>query len=182
MDGEVSRGSPKRDTVPSSRGRLSLLVVANSRQLIWQFLPSSCYLLLPLIMNSLSRREEDTLLKATKARAMSECDDLLKREFPRCSHVVHPFDVFVAFTRIRCLCVGSHCLCSVGLQRQPETGTKLHGSIVRFSSSRGHLNTAHFPEQHRAGTHGSNSQRIYSSTERATSQSAFGGPTVEQGV
>ncbi|KAH6917264.1 hypothetical protein BKA70DRAFT_328384 [Coprinopsis sp. MPI-PUGE-AT-0042] len=35
-------------------------------------------------MNSLSRREEDTLLKATKARAMRECDDVLK-QFAACA-------------------------------------------------------------------------------------------------
>ncbi len=29
-------------------------------------------------MNALSRREEDTLLKATKARALKECDALVK--------------------------------------------------------------------------------------------------------
>lgn len=30
-------------------------------------------------MNALSRREEETLLKATKARALKECDPLVKR-------------------------------------------------------------------------------------------------------
>lgn len=29
-------------------------------------------------MNALSRREEDTLLKATKARALKECDPVVK--------------------------------------------------------------------------------------------------------
>ncbi|KAF9056281.1 hypothetical protein BJ165DRAFT_1432349 [Panaeolus papilionaceus] len=35
-------------------------------------------------MNSLSRREEDTLLKATKAHAMKECDGVVK-EFAACA-------------------------------------------------------------------------------------------------
>jgi len=30
------------------------------------------------VMNALSRREEDTLVKATKARALKECDPLVK--------------------------------------------------------------------------------------------------------
>ncbi|KAH7931123.1 hypothetical protein BV22DRAFT_30598 [Leucogyrophana mollusca] len=35
-------------------------------------------------MNALSRREEDTLLKATKARALKECDPIVK-EFADCA-------------------------------------------------------------------------------------------------
>ncbi|KIJ68318.1 hypothetical protein HYDPIDRAFT_82254 [Hydnomerulius pinastri MD-312] len=35
-------------------------------------------------MNALSRREEDTLLKTTKARALKECDPILK-EFAQCA-------------------------------------------------------------------------------------------------
>ncbi|KAF9240895.1 hypothetical protein BU15DRAFT_45445 [Melanogaster broomeanus] len=35
-------------------------------------------------MNALSRREEDTLLKTTKARAMKECDPIV-REFAQCA-------------------------------------------------------------------------------------------------
>jgi len=35
-------------------------------------------------MNSLSRREEETLLKSTKERALKECDDLVK-EFAQCA-------------------------------------------------------------------------------------------------
>ncbi|TFK30561.1 hypothetical protein FA15DRAFT_662544 [Coprinopsis marcescibilis] len=35
-------------------------------------------------MNSLSRREEDTLLKATKARAMRECEEVLQ-QFAACA-------------------------------------------------------------------------------------------------
>jgi len=35
-------------------------------------------------MNALSRREEDTLLKATKARALKECDALVK-DFAECT-------------------------------------------------------------------------------------------------
>ncbi|RDB29472.1 hypothetical protein Hypma_015402 [Hypsizygus marmoreus] len=35
-------------------------------------------------MNALSRREEDTLLKATKARALQECDPVVK-EFAACA-------------------------------------------------------------------------------------------------
>ncbi|KIM48083.1 hypothetical protein M413DRAFT_16120 [Hebeloma cylindrosporum] len=35
-------------------------------------------------MNSLSRREEDTLLKATKAHALRECDVVVK-EFAACA-------------------------------------------------------------------------------------------------
>ena len=31
-------------------------------------------------MNALSRREEDTLMKATKAHALRECDPLVKRK------------------------------------------------------------------------------------------------------
>jgi COX assembly protein 1 len=34
-------------------------------------------------MNTLSRREEDTLLKATKARALKDCDSVVKgTQFP----------------------------------------------------------------------------------------------------
>ena len=33
------------------------------------------------IMNSLSRREEETLLKTTKAYALRECDDVVKGRF-----------------------------------------------------------------------------------------------------
>ncbi|KLO20234.1 hypothetical protein SCHPADRAFT_817096 [Schizopora paradoxa] len=35
-------------------------------------------------MNALSRREEDALLKATKARALKECDKLVK-DFAECT-------------------------------------------------------------------------------------------------
>ncbi|KAL4069567.1 hypothetical protein J3A83DRAFT_4093771 [Scleroderma citrinum] len=35
-------------------------------------------------MNALSRREEETLLKATKARALKECDSVV-REFAECA-------------------------------------------------------------------------------------------------
>ncbi|CAL1696124.1 unnamed protein product [Somion occarium] len=35
-------------------------------------------------MNALSRREEDTLLKSTKARALKECDPVVKA-FAECS-------------------------------------------------------------------------------------------------
>ncbi|KAH7909113.1 hypothetical protein BJ138DRAFT_1011466 [Hygrophoropsis aurantiaca] len=35
-------------------------------------------------MNALSRREEDTLLKATKARALRECDSVVK-DFAECA-------------------------------------------------------------------------------------------------
>jgi COX assembly protein 1 len=35
-------------------------------------------------MNALSRREEDTLLKTTKARALAECD-LIVKEFANCA-------------------------------------------------------------------------------------------------
>ncbi|KAJ8596999.1 hypothetical protein M405DRAFT_725132 [Rhizopogon salebrosus TDB-379] len=35
-------------------------------------------------MNALSRREEDTLLKTTKARALTECDSIVK-EFADCA-------------------------------------------------------------------------------------------------
>jgi len=36
------------------------------------------------VMNALSRREEDTLLKATKAYALNQCDSLLQ-EFAACA-------------------------------------------------------------------------------------------------
>jgi len=36
-----------------------------------------------LTMNSLSRREEDTLLKTTKAFALKQCDSLLKGLYGR---------------------------------------------------------------------------------------------------
>ncbi|KAI9572851.1 hypothetical protein HD554DRAFT_2014585 [Boletus coccyginus] len=35
-------------------------------------------------MNALSRREEETLLKTTKARALKECDPVVK-EFAQCA-------------------------------------------------------------------------------------------------
>ncbi|KAH8100601.1 hypothetical protein BXZ70DRAFT_893158 [Cristinia sonorae] len=35
-------------------------------------------------MNTLSRREEETLLKSTKARALKECDPVVK-EFAECA-------------------------------------------------------------------------------------------------
>ncbi|PFH54593.1 hypothetical protein AMATHDRAFT_72362 [Amanita thiersii Skay4041] len=35
-------------------------------------------------MNALSRREEETILKATKARALKECDQVVK-EFAVCA-------------------------------------------------------------------------------------------------
>ena len=35
------------------------------------------------VMNSLSRREEETLLKTTKAYALRECDDVVKGRFSR---------------------------------------------------------------------------------------------------
>ncbi|EJD45741.1 hypothetical protein AURDEDRAFT_63969 [Auricularia subglabra TFB-10046 SS5] len=35
-------------------------------------------------MNTLSRREEEALLKETKARALKECDDIVK-EFAQCA-------------------------------------------------------------------------------------------------
>lgn len=44
-------------------------------------------------MNTLSRREEETLLKSTKARALQECDDIVKGAFV-CS-------VFGGRTRLR---------------------------------------------------------------------------------
>jgi len=41
-------------------------------------LSHACYFTLAFTMNTLSRREEDTLLKTTKERALRECDEYVK--------------------------------------------------------------------------------------------------------
>lgn len=44
------------------------------------------------IMNALSRREEDNLLKATKSYALKKCDPVVKGTFCNLSPNLHAFD------------------------------------------------------------------------------------------
>lgn len=50
------------------------------------------------VMNALSRREEDTLMKATKAHALKECDSLVKGARNTCI-----FTINLDMTKLGCL-------------------------------------------------------------------------------
>jgi COX assembly protein 1 len=65
-----------------------------------------------LFMNALSRREEDTLLKTTKARALTECDSIVKG-MSACS--TYEAVRILMSVRIRGLCNWTHAVCCVGL-------------------------------------------------------------------
>ena len=65
-------------------------------------------------MNSLSRREEETLLKATKERALKECDELVKGVL--LTAISFSFTNYaILFPRICCLCQRSAGLTFLGM-------------------------------------------------------------------
>lgn len=64
-------------------------------------------------MNALSRREEETLLKKTKAFALKACDPIVKGEASGYASV-HKLTRFLH--RIRRLCRRAHVLCGMGVQ------------------------------------------------------------------
>lgn len=55
------------------------------------------------VMNALSRREEDTLMKATKAHALKECDPLVKGTRNHCI-LTTSLDVAKLGYRVRRMC------------------------------------------------------------------------------
>lgn len=77
-------------------------------------------------MNALSRREEDTLLKTTKARALSECDPVVKG--PHAFYLRSGEDTDCL--RICRLRDGSHFVCCVGLQRQVQGFAGMYATVV----------------------------------------------------
>lgn len=83
-------------------------------------------ILLPAKMSTLSRREEETLFKTTKAHALKECDPLVKGMFSvtRPSHQRHPF------CSIRRLCCWTNSVGCLGLQGEVQCRSGLRLSVV----------------------------------------------------
>jgi len=79
-------------------------------------------------MSTLSRREEDTIFKATKANALRECDGLVKGTFmvtcliPE-SHLLH------SICRVRCR---TYRFSRLGLQGEVQRRSGLRLSVVRI--------------------------------------------------
>lgn len=63
-------------------------------------------------MNALSRREEETLLKTTKTRALKECDDLVKGEYFNYAGQMPESNVLVRLCR---MCDGAHSVRCLGV-------------------------------------------------------------------
>lgn len=84
-------------------------------------------------MNALSRREEDTLLKTTKARALAECDSIVKGSAMD-SCMIKDTNIGFVSLRIRQLCNRTHSLYCVGLQGQVQGITGVYASIVSLTS------------------------------------------------
>lgn len=82
-----------------------------------------------LTMNSLSRREEETLLKATKAHALQECDIFVRGKHI-CLALNLEINLLSSFLRIRRLRFWSNRFRSLEMQRPTTESPRLHGSIV----------------------------------------------------
>lgn len=65
-------------------------------------------------MNTLSRREEDTLLKTTKARALKECDPVVKGTF-KVNRLISELITHIALIRICGLCLWADNLSGLGM-------------------------------------------------------------------
>lgn len=83
--------------------------------------------LLPDSMDTLSRREEDALIKSTKEKALKECDSIVKGSFP--SFRRYPGAHYM--NRIRRLCGRSYDFGRMGMQGQVQGRTRMHAAIVR---------------------------------------------------
>lgn len=81
-----------------------------------------------LVMNTLSRREEDTLLKQTKTSALKECDPVVKGK-ALTSHVFSTVSDSLYF-RICAVRRRAHFFCSMGVQAEVQGGSRLHASVV----------------------------------------------------
>ncbi len=78
-------------------------------------------------MNALSRREEETLLKTTKAYALKQCDPVLRGSDAWLScYQIH----LIPISRICGLCFRKNRLRRLGLQGSTESCPRLHDSIV----------------------------------------------------
>lgn len=82
-----------------------------------------------VLMNTLSRREEDTLLKTTKARALTECDSIVKGSAMHSSMIKNSYIDFVSL-RIRQLRNRTYAVCGMGLQGQVQSLTGVYATIV----------------------------------------------------
>ena len=80
------------------------------------------------VMSTLSRREEDTLLKTTKAHALKECDSIVKGALTCWKRGVLPLTVHR--DRFCRMCHWSHCHRGLGLQKQVQGCPRLYVSIV----------------------------------------------------
>lgn len=78
-------------------------------------------------MNALSRREEETLLKTTKARALKECDPVVKG-----TSTTESDFFFLTLPRICTVCPRADALGCLGLQRQVQVVARVHASVVCF--------------------------------------------------
>ena len=112
-------------------------------------------------MNALSRREEDTLLKTTKARALKECDPAVKGTSP-----IESSFFLSTFPSVCTVCAGADALSCLGLQRQVQVATRVHASIVCFHSvtSFDRKMTCFYSLQYRPRGHGNSTQGIPPST------------------
>jgi COX assembly mitochondrial protein 1 len=78
-------------------------------------------------MNALSRREEETLLKAAKTRALKECDPVVKGMIVV---FIQARACIMSVYRVRNMCRGSDRLRFMGLQGQAQDYAELYGSVV----------------------------------------------------
>jgi hypothetical protein len=79
------------------------------------------------IMNSLSRREEETLLKTTKSYAFRECDDVVKGRF-------HGIMILLTDSCPNSFCglrVWSDYFCCLGMSRKVTRSPRMYDSVVR---------------------------------------------------
>jgi len=82
-------------------------------------------------MNALSRREEETLLKTTKARALTECDPIVKGMSALFwLRILTKVLMCPTSVRIRRLRNRTHIVCRVGLQGQVQGFAGMYATIV----------------------------------------------------
>lgn len=106
-------------------------------------------------MNSLSRREEDTLLKATKAYALKQCDDVLKGAF---FLAAGPQFTKLEDNRICGVCDRKDNIRSLGVSESISSRPGLYDQIVRLFIT--DFNIFSQVYKHGAGTHGRGSERV----------------------
>jgi hypothetical protein len=83
-------------------------------------------------MNTLSRREEETLKKITKARALQECDPIVRGSCAS-TRITNFLRWLITFwpNRVRGVRPRAHCEHSVGMQGEVSPGPELFVPVVR---------------------------------------------------